>query len=254
MPLADATLFKYPADMPEELALLMTDILPTGYSAAMNARRLLDDPLVTPWTLADAEAGSVPRKGVAVVIGCGPVGLCAISSALTLFEKVFATDLHPARLELAAKHGATALPLEELRVAIKEATAGRGADAALEVVGHASAVTTALELIRPYGAVSSVGVHSRPIPLSGAQLYDTNARLQFGRCSVRTFFPLALNVLRGNIALFKTFVENKVDLGEAEEVSYTVIHSCRADTDSTTASLSRARLPRLCLLCPSRYE
>lgn len=217
MPLADATLFAFPPELPEEVALLMTDILPTGYSAAMNARRLLDDPLVEPWTLKDAEQGKVAKKGVAVVVGCGPVGLCAISSACSLFERVFATDLHEPRLALAEKHGATALPLSQLKEAVLAATNGRGADAVLEVVGHESAVLDALSLVRPYGAVSSVGVHTRNITIDGNILYDKNVRAQFGRCSVRTFFPAALNVLKANLELFKSFVENKVDLDEAEE-------------------------------------
>lgn len=217
MPLADATLFNFPPELPEEVALLMTDILPTGYSAAMNARRLLDDPLVDAWTLKDAEAGTVPKKGVAVVIGCGPVGLCAISSARSLFETVYATDLHESRLALAEKHGAVALPLAQLREEILKVTNGRGADAVLEVVGHESAVLDALSLVRPYGAVSSVGVHTRNVTIDGNILYDKNVRMQFGRCSVRTFFPAALNVLKDNLELFKSFVENKVDLDEAPE-------------------------------------
>ncbi|TXT11080.1 hypothetical protein VHUM_01831 [Vanrija humicola] len=216
MPLADGCLFPFPSGLPEDVALLMTDILPTGYSSAMNARRLLDNDAAG-WTYADALAGTVPKKGVAVVIGCGPVGLCAISSARTLFETVYATDLAPQRLALAEKHGAIALPLPELKEALAKATDGRGADAVLEVVGHAGAVLTALDLVRPYGAVSSVGVHSRHIDLDGDQLYSKNARLQFGRCSVRTFFPHAANVLRDNLELFKSFVENKVDLDEAEK-------------------------------------
>ena len=56
----------------------------------------------------------------------GQVGLCAITSALTLFETVYATDLYAPRLEYAKKHGAIALPLEELKTALKEKTGGRG--------------------------------------------------------------------------------------------------------------------------------
>ena len=99
------------------------------------------------------------------------VGLCAISSARTLFSKVFATDPQPARLELAKKHGATALPLEELRQAILEATEGRGADAVLEIVGVGPALKTAMELVRPYGVVSSCGVHGGKRDLEGDLLY-----------------------------------------------------------------------------------
>jgi threonine dehydrogenase-like Zn-dependent dehydrogenase len=99
------------------------------------------------------------------------VGLCAITSATTMFSKVFATDLHPVRLELAKRHGATALPLAELKTALAEATDGKGADAVLEVVGVEGAVRTGMELVRPYGVLSSVGVHGSERKLDGDLLY-----------------------------------------------------------------------------------
>lgn len=88
-----------------------------------------------------------------------------------MFSKVFATDLQPARLELAKRHGATALPLADLRTALAEATDGRGADAVLEVVGVEGAIRTGMELVRPYGVLSSVGVHGHERKLDGDMLY-----------------------------------------------------------------------------------
>lgn len=99
------------------------------------------------------------------------VGLCAITSACSLFEKVFATDIAPHRLEAARKHGAIALPKDSLKKAVLEATEGRGADACLEVVGHESALITAMELARPYGVISSCGVHTHAAALPGDMLY-----------------------------------------------------------------------------------
>lgn len=72
MPLADTSLFAMPDDIPEELCILMTDILPTGYSTAMNARRLADEGR-TPNGPQDTQGGPLPKRGVCVVIGCGPV-------------------------------------------------------------------------------------------------------------------------------------------------------------------------------------
>ena len=89
-----------------------------------------------------------------------------------MFDRVFATDLAPARLAAARKHGATALSKDELLPALRSATDGRGADAVLELVGHESALLTAVELARPYGVISVGGVHSQPVTLSGATLYN----------------------------------------------------------------------------------
>ncbi|KAK8858877.1 hypothetical protein IAR55_003108 [Kwoniella newhampshirensis] len=210
IPLASSCLARKPKDLPDELMLLMADILPTGYSAAWNAWKLLD--------MGGGERGGKgERKGVCVVIGCGPVGLCAISSAKTLFATVYATDLTTSRLSLAEKHGAIALPASELGPAVLKATEGRGADAVLEIVGHPSALLAALDLVRPYGAVSSVGVHSKDITLAGGLLYDKNVKLQFGRCSVKTFYNAALEVLAENQEVFKSFIEHKVGFSEAPE-------------------------------------
>ncbi|WWD18769.1 hypothetical protein CI109_103224 [Kwoniella shandongensis] len=210
IPLASSCLARKPKDLPDELMLLMADILPTGYSAAWNAWKLLD--------MGGGERGGKgEQKGVCVVIGCGPVGLCAISSAKTLFGTVYATDLTTSRLSLAEKHGAIALPSSELGPAVLKATEGRGADAVLEIVGHPSALYSALELVRPYGAVSSVGVHSKDLTINGGLLYDKNVKMQFGRCSVRTFYQPALEVLAENQEVFKSFIEHKVGFTQAAE-------------------------------------
>lgn len=68
VPLAASCLLLKPPQLPEELMLLMADILPTGYSAAWNAWRLLD------W--GEERGGKGERKGICVVVGCGPVSLC----------------------------------------------------------------------------------------------------------------------------------------------------------------------------------
>lgn len=116
------------------------------------------------------------------------VGLCAITSATTMFSRVFATDLQPSRLALAERHGATALPLPELRKAIAEATGDKGADAVLEVVGVEGAVRTGMELVRPYGVLSSVGVHGAERKLDGDLLYGKKyvplQRYQDGRADI----------------------------------------------------------------------
>ncbi|KAJ3079741.1 hypothetical protein HDU99_010185 [Rhizoclosmatium hyalinum] len=70
------------------------------------------------------------------------------------------------------------------------------ADAVLEAVGANSSLSLAYHLIRPFGVISSVGVHTSPtFPLTGDDLYNKNASLAFGRCPVRALLPLALGTL-----------------------------------------------------------
>jgi threonine dehydrogenase-like Zn-dependent dehydrogenase len=84
---------------------------------------------------------------------------------------VYATDIATHRLEAATRHGAIALSKTELEKEVLRITSGRGADAVLEVVGHESALLHAIELVRPFGVVSSCGVHTHTLSLVGSQLY-----------------------------------------------------------------------------------
>ena len=142
---------KSPEGIKEELLVLMADIFPTGYFAASNAFTGY-----TPEQIADQKV---------VVIGCGPVGLCALINALEYKPKhLLAVDSIPSRLELARSLGAEPwnfqLDRAGLDKRVLELTDGRGADAVIEVVGLSPALRTGFDLLRPWGTISSVGVHN----------------------------------------------------------------------------------------------
>ncbi len=164
------------------MLVLMADIFPTGYFAA--ARFLKD----------------LPQRDrdefTAVVIGCGPVGICAITCALTMVKTVYAIDSIPERLKEAEKIGAIPINLNDDPVPkIKAATDGRGADVVIEGVGHADAFMLAFDMIRPWGQISSIGVHTEQLPLNGLLCYGKNVTMAFGRCPVRSIFEDALKLL-----------------------------------------------------------
>jgi threonine dehydrogenase-like Zn-dependent dehydrogenase len=53
----------------------------------------------------------------------------------------------------------------------------------------------AFELLRPWGRISSVGVHNGEIPWTGNEAYGKNLQIQMGRCPVRSIFGDALELL-----------------------------------------------------------
>lgn len=110
------------------------------------------------------------------------------------------------RLELARDLGAEPLNFlqdrEGMERKIREVTDGRGADIVIEVVGLSPALRTAFDLVRPWGIISSVGVHNGEIPWSGNEAYGKNLRIQMGRCPVRSVFPQALELFQKKQHLF----------------------------------------------------
>ena len=172
LPLADGTLVAIPDEVDDETALLLGDNLSTGYYCAR---------------LAAVEPGSI-----VAVIGCGTVGLLSIAWARRFdAARVFAFDPVGERRSFAERLGAeTAADEAAFRAAMLEATAGRGADAVMEVVGLPAAQRLAFDLLRPGGTLASIGCHSEPrFAFSPGDAYDKNLVYRTGRCPARWLMP-----------------------------------------------------------------
>ena len=127
VPFADATHVKVPGGLPDEQVLFLSDILPTGWQAAVQC---------------DIE----PEDTVAVW-GCGPVGQMAIRSAILLgARQVIAIDYLPERLGMAEAAGAIAINRGEESVIerLNELTGGKGPDKCIDAVGTESHVDLSL--------------------------------------------------------------------------------------------------------------
>ena len=124
----------------DERVLFLSDILPTGYQAALNA-----------------EIG--PGSTVAV-FGAGPVGLMAAASARMLgAERIFMIDHHPYRLDFAAAtYGVEPInfdAVDDPANLIIDRTDGRGVDASIDAVGFeakGSTLETVLTTLRLEGS------------------------------------------------------------------------------------------------------
>jgi alcohol dehydrogenase len=140
VPAADAFAPPIPDGLSTEQAVLLTDILPTGYLGASRA---------------DICPGST-----VVVIGLGPVGVLALQCA-QLFgpARILAVDTVPERLARAQRMGAE--PVDATGGAtvatVQELTGGRGAQSVIEAVGADQTIADAAMCAAPGGTVSVIG-------------------------------------------------------------------------------------------------
>ncbi len=171
VPRADANLCAIPDGIGPEEAVLLTDILPTGYLGAEGAE-------------------IEPGQDVAVV-GCGPVGLMAIVSA-SLFgpARIFALDSVPERLAAAESLGAIPCDVSDGgQEKVAAATGGLGPHAVIEAVGADATIQSAIAMVRPGGKVSVVGVNlspALPFPMGLALMKGITFRI--GVCSVPRYW------------------------------------------------------------------
>jgi threonine dehydrogenase-like Zn-dependent dehydrogenase len=209
VPFADVGPLKVPEGMPDEQALFLSDIFPTGYMGA--------------------EMCDIKRGDVIAVWGCGPVGLFAIKSAFLLgAERVIAIDRFPYRLRMAREQcGAETINYEETDIyeALKEMTGGRGPDAVIDAVGmeaHAPglvgaydrakqavmsesdrpiALRQAIMSCRNGGIVSVIGVYGGFIdkfPMGA--VVNRSLTIKAGQCHVQRYLqPLLERIMKGEI-------------------------------------------------------
>ena len=198
VPMADATLVGVPDGLDEAVALLAGDILST---AAYGAE------------LAGVEPGDL-----VAVVGCGPVGLLAVRTALERGARdVVAVDSVPSRLALAERFGATPVSFEtgDPVAVVHERSEGRGADCAIEAVGTPEATRAAADLLRLGGSLAALGVHTEPhLALAPGEIYDRNLRYAAGRCPVRHYMPQALALAQRDAALISELISHRLPLSQ----------------------------------------
>ena len=193
VPQADGTLVPLPVARDEALMpalLTLSDVMGTGHHAAVTARA---------------------RAGASVtVVGDGAVGLCGVIAAKRLgAEQIVIMGRHEDRIALAKGFGATDVVSERGEEAVervKELTGGLGVHSVLECVGTEQAILTAIQIVRPGGAVGRVGVpHYETVPKAQPSFYD-NVTISGGPAPARAYIEELLpDVLEGRIEPGRVF-------------------------------------------------
>ncbi|CAG8461770.1 13902_t:CDS:2 [Cetraspora pellucida] len=222
VPLASSTLVKIPDEISDNTALLLGDVISTGYFCAENGLNELAPQLsyLKQYKL-DYQKKDEYDDIVVVVVGCGPVGLMSIASAICLGVKnIFSIDSIQERLELAKDFGATPIHLieDDPIERIKEITNGRGADIVLEVVGNSSALDLSFKLLRRAGVLSSVGLNnSNMFPFSPKDGYNKNIKYISGRCPARQILAKTIPLVLSKKFNFEKIITHEMKLSDGEK-------------------------------------
>lgn len=104
--------------------------------------------------------GRVTSADTVAVLGCGGVGLGAISASHFAGARTIAVDVDDAKLEIARKAGAAHTintATEQLHTRLLELTEGRGPDVVIEAIGLPHTFTAAVEEVAFTGRVVYIG-------------------------------------------------------------------------------------------------
>ncbi len=197
-PFADNSLHKLPDEVTDETALLLADVLPTSYEVGVRK-------------------GEVGPGDIVVIVGAGPIGLAAITTARLLSPaRIIAVDLAAGRLEAAERAGAddTLGVADDTDTAIRALSPdGLGADVAVEAVGVPESFELCTRVVRPGGRVANVGVHGRPATLHLETLWIKNITVTTGLVDTSST-PLLLRMVAGGQLDVSALVTHRFGLDE----------------------------------------
>jgi threonine dehydrogenase-like Zn-dependent dehydrogenase len=220
VPKANVGPIKVPDTFADERLLFLSDILPTGYQAIVNA-----------------DVG--PGSSIAI-FGAGPVGLMTAACARMLgVERIFMVDHHPYRLEFARQtYDTIPINFDEVDPAevIIENTAFRGVDATIDAIGFEAkgsaleTVLTNLKLegssgkalrqciaaVRRGGTVSVPGVYAGFIHgfLFG-DAFEKGLTFRMGQTHVQRFLPELLGHIESGRLHPDVIISHRMPLAEA---------------------------------------
>jgi threonine dehydrogenase-like Zn-dependent dehydrogenase len=221
VPKANVGPFAVPDVLSDEQVLFLSDILPTGYQAVLNA--------------------GIKQGSTLAIFGAGPVGCMAAASARMLgAETIFMIDHNAYRLDFArAQYGVVPINFDEQddpAEVIVEATGGRGVDASIDAVGFEAkgstteTVLTTLKLegssgkalrqciaaTRRGGTVSVPGVYAGFIHgfLFG-DAFDKGLTFKMGQTHVQALLPeLLVAIGEGKLAP-EAIISHRMSLADA---------------------------------------
>lgn len=163
VPYADQELDKIPDSVTDLQALLVGDVLATGYWAA--------------------NISEIKNEDTVLIIGAGPTGLCTLQCAgLHQPKRIIICDVDESRLAFVSEHYPDVLTVtpDNVREFVLSHSDHGGADVVLEVAGTDDTFRMAWECARPNAIVTIVALYNSLQVLPLPEMYGKNLTFKTG--------------------------------------------------------------------------
>lgn len=187
-PFADTSLYLLPDNLGEDVAVLLSDALPTSHEIGV-------------------QYGDVKPGDTVAIVGAGPIGMAALLTAqLYSPSEIIVVDTDENRLEMALDMGATKVihsgNVEPIATILK-LTNGRGVDCAIEAVGIPETWDVCQHVVKEGGNIANVGVHGQAVSFALEKLWIKNLKITTGLVNANTTDMLLKTCCAGKLPLSK---------------------------------------------------
>ena len=163
VPFADTGLNRIPDGVTDRQALLVGDVLATGYWAA--------------------RISEITEEDTVLIIGAGPTGICTLLCVmLKKPQRIIVCEKDPGRIRFLREQypGVLTVTPEECTAFVQANSAHGGADVVLEVAGASSTFRLAWECARPNAIVTVVALYDTAQTLPLPEMYGKNLTFKTG--------------------------------------------------------------------------
>src|SRR5436190_3603138 len=134
----------------------------------------------------DVDRAGVKRGDRVLVFGGGPIGALIAMVARGRGAEVAVVEINPYRIGLLEELRLTTVgPDIDVHRFVETFTSGDGVDVAFEVTGNPAAARTVTDVVRVWGTVSIVAIHSEPIPINLYRMFERELTTQAARLYAR---------------------------------------------------------------------
>ncbi|MBH2003086.1 MAG: zinc-dependent alcohol dehydrogenase family protein [Sphingobacteriia bacterium] len=200
IPHADNSLYKIPASIDDEVAVLLSDILPTGHEIGV-------------------QYGQVKPGDAIAIVGAGPVGMSVLLTAQFYSPSIIIMiDMDENRLGLAKELGATHTINSGTENVLEtiQSIVGDGVDVAIEAVGIPATWDICQKIVKPGAHIANVGVHGVKVDFEIEKLWIKNLTITTGLVNTNTT-PMLIKAVSANRFDLKKLITHHYKLDEIEE-------------------------------------
>ncbi|MGS2741026.1 zinc-dependent alcohol dehydrogenase family protein [Sinomicrobium sp. M5D2P17] len=211
IPHADNSLHRIPETIDDEIAVLLSDILPTGHEIGV-------------------QYGNVKPGDTIAIVGAGPVGMSVLlTSQFYSPSVIIMIDVDENRLALAGELGATHTvnsAEENAEEAVKKIVGEEGVDVAIEAVGLPVTWDICQGIVKPGAHLANVGVHGKKVDFDIHKLWIKNLTITTGLVNTNTT-PMLLKAVSTNRFDLKKLITHHFRLNELEHAYQVFLNGAR---------------------------
>jgi (R,R)-butanediol dehydrogenase / meso-butanediol dehydrogenase / diacetyl reductase len=166
----------------------------------------------------DVTRAAVKTGDSVMVFGGGPIGTLIALVCRHRGARVVVSEINPFRVELLRRLGlSTVGPGQDVVAFANDWTDGVGVDVAFEVTGQPAAVRAITDVVRVWGTVSIVAIHSEPMAVNLYQMFARELTMHGSRLYTWQAWEEAIRLAAAGAVPLGALVSRVVPLGALQE-------------------------------------